>query len=234
MVKFKWMLTSLALAGALSACGGGSESNGSGQDGTLGVASTNAFNLQSGYQAMVRQGYTKTFNLSGSCTGSLTSSSTAASFSTTFEGAPAFSSNQTRTNNFVGSCTLPSSPTVLVQYYNPSYSPIGFSNPAGGYGVAVGVPSLPATVHVGDTGMFANINLYADNTRLVVVGHQSTWYAVVADTASTALVNFISMQKDANDVLVSTEVNSFRMDASGNLTPFGLMLQIGNAQVVGI
>ena len=232
MVKLKWMLTSLALAGALSACGGGSESNGSGQDGTLGVASTNAFNLQSGYQAMVRQGYTKTFNLTGSCTGTWTTSATGASSSPLFEGVAALSSNQITNKNFYGNCGLPGGQTFSTQYYNLAALPVGFST-SGIYGAAGSVPNLPVVAHVGDLGSIATMNLYTDSTKTDSLGYQTMAYVVSADTATTALVHIFSTRYDSHYAAVYAQDDVFRIDANGNWTPFRVVAGIGNITIVG-
>jgi len=92
---------------------------------------------------------------------------------------------------------------------------------------------MPTVVHVGDTGTIGSINLYTDSTKTIGLGHQSIGYAIVADTATTALVNLLYMQYDSNNALVATEVDTFRMDANGNWTPFGLIADIGSAHLVG-
>ena len=228
MASFKWAVISLAFAAALSACGGGADNSPPPV-----VASVNPFNMRTGYQAMVVQGYTKTYSISGSCTGTLTMQATATTAVPPFETIPAVSSTQSTIRNLSSGCPFGNNTSTLTQYYNSSFLPIGFSNSDGAYGVSPSTPNMPAVVHVGDTGTIGSINLYTDNTKTIGLGHQSILYTVDPDTATTALVNLIYMRYDSNNALVAIEVDSFRMDANGNWTPFGLIAEAGSDHIVG-
>jgi len=208
----------------LDACGGGGGAN----NAPVPVASTNAFNLQSGYAALVSAGFTKTFSITGTCTGSLTLTVGAASTATTFEGSPAISGNEGLTGTFNG-CTPSSIASTGTRYFNSSYAPLGFNFPSGsGYGVYSSVPVLTTAARVGDVGVVGTVNLYTNSTKFNPTGHDDVSYIISADTATTAIVNVVTKSYNAGNVLTATEQDFYRMAANGALTPLALDIQYAN------
>ena len=121
--KFK-LLTATALFSLLSACGGG---GGGGGSATTTVASTNAFDVSSGYRRLISTGFQKTFTVGGGCSGSLTITAAPATTSATFEGTTGLSSVVVSTMTLTN-CTPASSSTTETRYYDTNYVPRGISH----------------------------------------------------------------------------------------------------------
>lgn len=223
-------LAGVVVVAALAACGGGGGGGSSGGGSTT-VASTNPFNVRSGLALLANTGFTKTFTISGSCTGTFTLTDTAASTSVTFESTPAFSANETATLSLFG-CTG-SGTSNSVRYYNTSYMPVGTSS-SSSYGVISITTPLPTAAHVGDTAGYGNVSLYSDSTKTTFTGSQVLSYSINADTASTAILNLITKSYNASSVLTSTEQDYYRISATGTLTPIALDIQYANGSTVHI
>ena len=220
----KSLMISVLAVELLSACGGGG--GGGGSSGP--VASTNSFNLQSGYNAIVQNGWSKTFSISGTCTGSISITRAAASTSTTFESVSALSSAETLTGSFTN-CTPASLAVTETLYYNSSnYTQLGYSVLSGNYAVFATPPTIPTSVRVGDTAVIGTMNIYTNSSKTTSAGHQDLSYVVTADTASTAFITLISRIYDASSNLTSTEQDKYRIDASNQLTPVSLDILYSN------
>ena len=91
MLKNKLSIISILISvSLLSACGGG------GGGGTSGpVTSSLSFPLQSGVKALIASGASKTFTISGTCSGSGSVSRSAANTPSTFETVTGFSAAET-------------------------------------------------------------------------------------------------------------------------------------------
>ena len=223
-LRFVFIASAVA---TLVACGGGG--GGATAAAPAGpVASTDAFNLQSGYATLVSTGYSKTFNLSGTCTGTYTITAGAASSSTTFEGSAAVSGNESATASLVG-CSPSSIASTGTRYFNGSYAPVGFDFPSGsGYGVYASTPTITTAAHVGDVTIIGTINLYTNSAKTTVAGREDVSYVISADTATTAIVNLITKTYNASNVLTVTEQDYYRIAANGTLTPIALDVQYAN------
>lgn len=219
----------LALSVLLASCGGGGGGSGSTPVTPNGpIASTLSFNLQNEFQTLIEAGFTKTYTISGTCTGSLGITKGAANIPATFEGQSAFSATETVVGSF-SNCTPASSTATSTLYYsNSHYSPLGFNSVGVNYGVFLTVPTLPSSVTVGTTGIVGTENLYTDSTKTVPTGRTDISYAIEADTATTAIANFISQSYNLSGVLLVTEQDQYRMTANGALTPISLDLQYTN------
>ncbi|CAG4884403.1 protein of unknown function [Georgfuchsia toluolica] len=205
----------LVLLITLSGCGGG----GGGGGGSRGpVASTLSFPLQTGYKALIVNGLTKSFTVTGSCTGSGTHSTSPANTAATFEGVAGLSATTTLTMS-LSNCTPASITDTTLDYYDSNYVPLGNSDVAVGYDVWLTPPSMPTSVTVGATGTIGTKTFYTDSTKATGDGKQITTYVIEADTANTAIVNLISNIYDASDTLIATEQDRYRIDAAGTLTP---------------
>jgi hypothetical protein len=191
------------------------------------VASTNAFNVQSGFVSLVSAGYTKTFSVTGTCTGTFTLTAAPATTSTTFEGTAALSGNEAVTATLNG-CTPSSLASTGTRFFNMSYAPLGSSFQGGNYGVYASVPVLPSAVHVGDVGTFGTVAFYTDSTKATSAGRQDVTYVVEADTATTAILNVISKNYNTSSVLTSTEQDRYKVAANGSLTVYSFDLQYTN------
>lgn len=205
----------------LTACGGGGggESNGP-------VASTNTFNIQSGYQRLVSMGYSKTFNITGTCTGTFTITAAPATTATTFEGKFALSGAEVGSFSWTG-CTPASGASTTVRYFDSNYVPRGFSR-TGDYGVYLTAPFVPSTARVNDVVVVGTITKYTSSAKTTPNGREDITLSMEADTATTAIVNMISKTYNASGTLKSTEQDRYRVASDGSLTPLSVDIQYSN------
>lgn len=205
-----------------------------GGGGTTGpVASANTFNIQSGYQRLVSTGWNKTYNISGTCTGTLTITSGPATTSTTFEGTAALSGTEIGSYSWTG-CTPPSGSSTAVRYYDSNYVPRGRSIQGGNYGVYLTTPTIPTSARVGDVSIIGTLTFYTSSTKATSDGRTDSTLVMEADTATTAIGNITSKTYNAAGTLTSTEQNRYRVTADGGLTPISLDVQYANGSTVRI
>lgn len=206
-------LSVLTLVALLTACGGGG--GGGSADPVI------SFNLLSGYKNLIATGASKTFTVSGSCSGTATLTAAPATTQTTFENVAALSRTSVLTMSLTNCTTSASTQT---NYYDTNYMPLGSSITGGDYDVWSAPVTMPSSVHVGDTGVLGTINEYASSTKTISVGRSDQSYVIEPDTATTAIVNFVSKSYDASNVLTTTEQLRHRMAADGSLTPISIDL----------
>jgi hypothetical protein len=217
--KFK-LLTATALFSLLSACGGG---GGGGGSATTTVASTNAFDVSSGYRRLNSTGFQKTFTVGGGCSGTLAITSAPATTSATFEGTNGVSSVSVGVTTLTN-CTPASSSSTVIRYYDSNYVPLGKSS-TDEYAVNIGTPTLPSSARVGDAGIAGSANTYTNKTKATLTGRNDSSYLIEADTATTAILNLITKTYNASGVLTSTEQDRYRVAADGTLTFISFDLQ---------
>lgn len=181
------------------------------------VGSTPSFPLQTGYKALMRDGFSKTFTISGTCTGTGTKTSSPADTPATFEGVTGFSSANTLSMSLTN-CTPASSTVTSTTYVDTNYVTLGY-NINDVYGVYKTPPVIPTSVTAGETGPIGTQTLYTNITNRTPSGSIVLSYEIAAGTSNTALVNFIAKNFDATSLLTLTEQNRFLMDANGTLTP---------------
>ena len=216
-------LAALVAITLLAACGGGGGGGGTSTP-TGPIASTNTFNLQSGYAALVSTGYTKTFSISGTCSGSFTLTRGAATTATTFEGSAANLGTSASTLTLTN-CTPSSTASTSIQYYDSSYLPRGYSIQGGDYAVYASTPVISSAAKVGDVVVVGTINLYTNSTKTTSAGHVDVTYVVEPETSTTAILNLIEKAYNSSNVLTSTEQDRYRVAANGALTPLSLDVQ---------
>lgn len=219
MRLLKSLLLTLTLT--ISACGGGGGSTASAP-----VASTNTFNIRSGYTKLSINGFTKTLTISGMCTGTLTITDAPATTSTTFENQIAFSGSSVISTTLNG-CTLASSIRTETRYFDSNYVPLGYSV-VGNYGVWASPAVLPTTAKVGDVAIVGTINEFSNSSKTTSTGRQEISYVIEADTATTAIANVISKSYNSTDTLTSTEQDRYRVAADGTLTLISMDIQYSN------
>lgn len=207
--------------GTLSGCGGDGGGN------TAPTASTLSFPLQSAYKALVANGVTKNFTVSGSCSGVGIKASTPATTAATFEGVAVLSAAGTFTLSLTN-CSPASQSTTITDYYDSNYTPLGFYSAGVNYGVYQTQPVIPTSVAVGSTGTIGTATLFTDSTKTVGNGTQALSYVVEADTANSAIVNLISTINNASGILTVTEQDRYRIAATGALAPVSSDIQYAN------
>ena len=207
------LLIALSSLMLITACGGG---GGGGSVVTPVVASTNAFDINSGYRRLISTGFQKTFTVGGGCTGSLTITAAPATTTATFEGTNVLSGVSVSTLSLTN-CTPASSSSTATRYYDTNYTPLGVST-ASEYTVQNGIPTLPISALVGGVGIVGSANTYTDNTKATPTGRDDTSYVMEADTATTAILNLITKTYNSSGNLRLTQQNRYRVAADGSLT----------------
>ncbi|MGB7649861.1 MAG: hypothetical protein WBL62_01530 [Gallionella sp.] len=212
----------LSASALLTACGGGGGAAPTTPTGP--VVSTLSFPLQSADKTIIANGFTKTMLISGTCSGTGSNTASPATTPAVFEGVAGFSSARTITLTFTN-CTPASIAQTFTAYYDNNYLPHGMNSVGVNYGVFLTPPTIPASVTVGGTGVIGTETLYTDSTKLVGNGRQDGSYVIEADTANTAIVNFIWKIYNAAGVLSSTSQVRFRIAMTGALVPLSEDIQ---------
>lgn len=223
------LLSSLLLV----ACGGG----GGGGGGP--VASTDPFSLKQAYANDFNDTAAHNYGISGnllidiggtqvpatlSGNGSVTQNALGA---ITFEGLPARAKTKTFVSNAFftsGGITLPTVVTttsVTTVFLNANNDLVGFASPpsgtsTGSYSVPSGPVTIPTTAFVGSSGTMGTFNTYVDVSKTRFLGTNTISYALLADTASTAILNLTQVLTIGG--VATTQVDSYRLTPSGGVT----------------
>lgn len=219
--------TTLALSLAtifLAACGGGSEGSSAVPQP---AASTASFPLQSGYRTLVANGLSKSFSVSGTCSGSGNKSSSPANTAATFEGVAGFSATSTLTLSYTN-CTPASTTVTSTVYVDSNYVPLGVNSIGVNYGVYLAPFVIPTSVTVGGTGTLGTQTLYTNSSKATLNGRVDQSYVIEADTSTTAIVNLISKLYNAAGTLTATQQDRYRITSTGTLTPTSIDIQAAN------
>lgn len=211
----------------ISACGGGGDSSEQ-------VVSTKLFNYQSAYIQQTKQGYSKTFSLSGTCTGTVEITVQPVINPKIFDNTPALFGNILFYTKFID-CAPASSGDMKTQFTDNNYIPLGYSILGGEYAVYISQPILPTNIKVGDTGVLGTLNRYTNSTKQNFTGTMQKSYVVEPDTETTAIMNFISKTYDTSNFLVSTTQDRYRIDDQMMLTPisFDSVNHLNKTHIVG-
>ena len=220
-------VTGLLLTSLLVACGGGGGGGGGSAPVTTGpVISTLSFPFQSANSALIANGYTKTYTISGDCTGTATDTAMPAAAVT---GGATFGSGstvgqqsvqQTLSINFT-SCTASSSVSTAISYFDSNYTPQG-SVASAISRVYLTPPVIPASVVVGSGGRIGTLTNYDRSPTPAVIGTTDVSYLVVPETATTAILNLTSVNADNAGTVISTEQDRYRIGITGALTPISI------------
>jgi hypothetical protein len=212
------LLIAVASLSLLSACGGGGSSGG----GTPApVASTSAFNLQAAYKS----NYTASASYKISVTGTygaypVTGSATAVQgnvTSGTFEGKPALQ----QAVSILGTITVNNQTgplaTSSISWVDTNYMPLGTSG-GSEYIVVNGTASIPTAAKVNDTGAVYTAKRYTTSAKTSLLGTRTVTYVVEADTATTALVTLISVDKNNSGTTTVTATEQYRVTTANTFT----------------
>jgi hypothetical protein len=136
------------------------------------------------YQAYVQAPTSKSYAVTGDCTGT-EAISRAPLTAATFEGVTGSSATLTRTASLSGpGCN--NGTTTEVWFYDASGAPIGVVTSANDYRVyQQPLVVLPATAKVGDTGPVAKILGYTDSTGSVLRSIEDVTFDIAPDGTST-------------------------------------------------
>lgn len=186
-----------------------------------------SFPLQSGFRALVANGLSKSFTISGTCSGSGNKSTSPANTAATFEGTAGFSATSTLTLSF-SNCTPASTATTSTAYVDSNYDPLGFNSVGVNYGVYLTRLVIPTSVTVGATGTLGTQTLYTNSSKTTLNGKMNLSYVIEADTSTTAIVNLISKIYNTSGTLTATEQDRYRITSTGALTPISIDIQAAN------
>jgi hypothetical protein len=216
MKKFNLISLSV-LVFAISACGGGGGSSGT----PAPVASTTAFNLQAAYKSNYTASRSYKFSITGTGGTSPVSGSGNAVVgnvtSGTFEGQPALQQTTSILGSFtVNNQTLPLA-TSSINWVDTNYMPRGQSG-GSEYMVINGIASIPTAAKVNDTGSVYTAKRYTTSAKTSLVGTRTVTYVVEADTATTALVTLISIEKNNSGTTTTTSTDQYRITTGNTFT----------------
>ena len=231
----KPLRAALILSAFLAGCGGG----GGGGNAWTPIASTEVFQLKAAWDNIARATGTRNFSVSGTYAGAALSGTGSVTLGaltgTVFEGIAA----QQKTSTIRGTITLtypggsrtdPLAETASA-YYDSNYLPLGSSSAE--YTVVTGGVTIPATARVGDSGTTYTENRYADATRARFLGTYTYTYRLEADTATTALVRIVGLEKDDTGASTgSTETLLYRITPAGMVTPISETLADSDGSTV--
>lgn len=213
MSKFRWI--GLALAATLTACGGGGDNSSI----VPTVTSTADFPLHTAWVNHVSGSRSLSFTVSGSVNGTNVAGSgtgTQSSLvSTTFEGTPALrgSTTQSMTLN-PGNVTIAS---TSYGYVDSNYNYLGSSSDEE-YAVVTSREAIPASAKVNANGIWHTENRYRDISKSVFLGTETTSFSLEPDTAETALLKIIQVQKNAGGTVTGNFSATYRLTKAGALT----------------
>lgn len=240
----RMILLSIAIAMSLVGCGGdggdgggaastpGTGSPGGGSPGTPTPGGTaTVFPFQSAYKALIANGVSRNFTVTGDCHGTGMRSLSAPTTLASFEGVIALAASGSLAMSLTD-CTPATRLDSYTRYYDSNYLPLGTLGSDGVYGVYNAPPLFPASIAVGDSGVIGSEIYYLDSSRAIVTGTLIYTYAVEADSASTAIVNLISKAYTVGGTLVQTEQTRYRISTTGTLTPLNTDLQYAGASGV--
>lgn len=212
---------------SLSGCGGGGDSGP--------VTSTTSFPFRSALGAMVTNGFSKNYTISGSgCGTAIYTASPAIGGSTLgtqtnlFEVAETLAITATNCSGAPGSTNVSTSKTT---YYTANYYLAGDYS-ASQYGVFPITYANSPSVMVGDTGNLGTENTYSDTSMAVLTSTTEHTYIVEPDTPNTAIINMVDKSFDSSHVLKNTAQSRYRISTSGPLTPLSINLDYGSGKHV--
>lgn len=212
---------SLVLVSSLIACGGGSggSSSPSGP-----VVSNETFQVKTAYNNSLLDTGTTSFRASGNyVTGGNTypvtgsgSTTLGALTSSSFQGTPGYS----KTSVITGSVTINGQTRPLAststQYVDLNYNPLG--NSGDEFTEVTTSNPVPVTAKVNDTGNWYQANRYTNSSKNTLLGTRSVSFALLPDTATTAILTIITIDKNTQGTTTSTYTTKSRITPAGVMT----------------
>lgn len=212
--QFKFW-SALSISALLVACGGGGGGGSSGP-----IASTETFQLRTAYVSYINGSGSWPFTISGSTSGvNLTGNGTETAgsvASATFEGQAAQAKTTTATGTFSANGQSYPLATTTTAYVSSNYDPLGFNGSE--YEVVSTSTPIPVTARVNDTGTWYSSVRYTSSSKATRAGTATATFVLEPDTASTALLKIIHIEKDTSGTVTSTNTSTFRMTPAGALT----------------
>lgn len=216
----------------LTGCGGGGSGSTSGTATSGPVTSTETFQLRTAWINYLSESRSIPFTVTGTVSGTTVGGSGTVTFgtilSTTFEGQSALSKSVTATYVInVNGTSLPLGGTST-SYFTSNYAPLGFS---GSEYQVVTATSIPTTAKVNDTGTLYVTDIYTSSSKTSKSGTSTSTFVLEPDTATTALLKVIDVEKNTSNNIISTEISTFRITPAGALTRLTSTLVEGSSSV---
>lgn len=218
-MNFYRLFPALTLSLILTACGGGGGGGGGGGS-TATVASTSTFQIKTAYVNDFTTASSVPFTASGTTSGTpFTGSGTAttgAPSTTTFEGQSALQTTSVITGSLLVKGTTAPLSSTSTSYYDSNYAFLGSNGTD--YVVVNSAFNLPNTAKVGDTGVVFTANRYSNSSKSLLTGMKTVSFAIEADTASTALLKVVTVDKDTSNATTYSSTATIRITPSGGST----------------
>jgi hypothetical protein len=176
----------------------------------------NNFNLQIAYQNLVQSGYSKTFNISGTCNGTATSTISPPQSGFVFNGVGAFQVT-TVLNDVFNGCTPNSILSTTQAYYDINFNYLG-SSTTGLFVAFVGGAKMPTNVTNGSAGLVGNANTYTDSTKASLTGTAKLTYVVGQGSNGTLNVTLITQLFNNSQQLLVTSQAVYSLTSNNTLT----------------
>jgi hypothetical protein len=213
--KLRYALAATTFA-LLAACGGGGGGGGSGP-----VTSTETFQVRTALTNYITNTATNTGTISGTYSSSPVTGTMVVTQGNLvegiFEGQYAWSKASTATANIVvNGANVPSAVTSTM-FFDSNYVPLGESGGAD-YEVVTGTVTIPTTARVGDTRNLYSVNRYSSSSKSLLRGTTQVSYVLEPDTATTAILKIIHVDKNTSNTTTSISTISFQITPSGGIT----------------
>lgn len=214
--NFYW--AGLLLTGLLAGCGGG----GGGGNAWTPTASTEVFQLKTAWDNIIRETGTRSFTVSGTYAGLALSGSGSVTqgglVGTVFEGVAAQQKLTTVSATITGGGQTVTDTQSVSDFYDSNYLPLG-TQTSDEYTVVNGSATIPQTARVGDSGTAYTEKRYTSASKTNVLGTNTYTYALLADTATTAIVRVIGVEQDSLGATTYTSTLRYRITPTGAVTP---------------
>jgi hypothetical protein len=200
----------------LTACGGG----GVGGSSSGPATSTETFQLRAGWVNYITDTRSLPFKVTGSVSGTAVSGNgtrTQGSLSSAvFESQNELKKTDVVTGSIsVGGQIFPLGITTTT-YVDSNYTPLGSSGAE--YAVYSSGNAIPLTAKVNDTGIWYQSDRYTSPSKTSRLGTATASYVLEPDTASTALLKIVNVEKDTYGTTTFTQTLTFRITPTGGLT----------------
>lgn len=203
-------------AAFIAACGGDAGVPAS----PIPVVSVDTFQVKTAYVNYFNDTRSYPFRISGTVAGfNVTGSGTVSQSVVTnglFEAAAVLQKTSIITGSYVANVTTFPISAISTEYVSLTYTPKGVVGDE--YVVVTSAVPIPDTAKVNDTGFWYAANRYATSLKAVFLGTSEVSYSVQPDTAVTALLKIIQVDKDLIGLPVMTTTSLFRITPTGSIT----------------
>lgn len=199
------------------ACGGGGEGT---PISSAPIASVDTFQFKTAFVNYVSDSRSLPFTITGTTSGvSVTGSGTVTQStltSSTFEGLPVLQKVTAITGSLIGNGVTVPLATTSTSFIDSNYVMKGISSSE--YMVVTSGGVIPTTAKVNDTGNWYSASRYTTSAKTTLLGTTDMAFVLQPDTASTAILKLIQVDKNTTGTTMRTSTLSLRMTPAGGLT----------------